>query len=75
MSCSKVFYGAVTVGERGQVVIPAEARAELRIQPGDKLIAMRHPLHQGLMLVRFESLRQFLDEFGESLNQVQEAEE
>jgi len=32
------FYGAVTVGERGQVVIPQEARGELNINPGDKLL-------------------------------------
>jgi bifunctional DNA-binding transcriptional regulator/antitoxin component of YhaV-PrlF toxin-antitoxin module len=30
------FYGSATVGERGQIVIPAEARAELGLTPGDK---------------------------------------
>jgi len=34
----KKFYGSVTVGERGQVVIPAEARKDFGIQPGDKLL-------------------------------------
>lgn len=34
---SKV-YGAVTVGERGQVVIPAKIRRHFRISPGDRLI-------------------------------------
>ena len=28
------FAGAVTVGERGQIVIPAEVRAQLLIGPG-----------------------------------------
>ncbi len=32
------FYGAVTVGERGQIVIPQEARDALEINPGDKLL-------------------------------------
>lgn len=32
------FYGAVTVSERGQVVIPAEARRALGIEVGDKLL-------------------------------------
>jgi len=32
------FYGSVTLGERGQVVIPAQARKELGIEPGDKLL-------------------------------------
>ncbi len=31
-------YGAVTVGERGQLVIPAELRKALRIKAGDKLM-------------------------------------
>lgn len=32
------FYGVTTVGIKGQVVIPAEARAELNLKPGDKVI-------------------------------------
>lgn len=32
------FYGTVTVSDRGQVVIPAEARRDLGIQVGDKLL-------------------------------------
>jgi AbrB family looped-hinge helix DNA binding protein len=37
------FFGAVTVGERGQVVIPAEARKRFDIAPGDKLLIMGDP--------------------------------
>jgi AbrB family looped-hinge helix DNA binding protein len=33
-------YGAVTVGERGQVVIPARIRKAYRIHPGDRLIVL-----------------------------------
>jgi AbrB family looped-hinge helix DNA binding protein len=31
-------YGAVTVGERGQLVIPAELRRALKIKSGDQLM-------------------------------------
>ena len=31
------FYGSTVMGERGQVVIPAEAREEIGIKPGEKL--------------------------------------
>ena len=31
-------YGSVTVGERGQVVIPAEIRNSLKIKSGDQLM-------------------------------------
>ena len=60
---SESFYGASTVGERGQVVIPAEARAELGIHPGDKILMMRHPAHAGLMMFKIDSAREFLEEF------------
>lgn len=66
------FYGAVTVGERGQIVIPAEARAEMGVKPGDKLLVMKHPLYEGLMISRFESVRNFLDEFNEALEKATE---
>lgn len=32
------FYGAVTLGERGQVVIPAEAREAMNLKKGEKLL-------------------------------------
>ncbi len=57
------FFGAATVGERGQVVIPAEARHKLGISPGDKLIIMRHPKFDGVMMLKLESMQGFMDEF------------
>lgn len=56
------FFGTGTVGERGQIVIPAEARTELGIAPGDKLLIVKHPAHMGLMMFKLESARAFLDE-------------
>lgn len=32
------FYGATTLGEKGQVVIPAEAREAMGLKKGDKLL-------------------------------------
>lgn len=51
------FYGTVTVSERGQVSIPAQARRDLNIQPGDKLLVLGDP-EQGLALVALETLMQ-----------------
>ncbi|MEJ2740604.1 MAG: AbrB/MazE/SpoVT family DNA-binding domain-containing protein, partial [Dehalococcoidia bacterium] len=34
----KKFYGSVTIGERGQIVIPVEARKDFGMKPGDKLL-------------------------------------
>jgi len=68
---SDAFYGSSTIGERGQIVIPAEARAELGFQPGEKVLIMRHPLNQGLMIFKIEAVRQFLDEFSETLEKLE----
>lgn len=74
INCEAAFYGSVTVGERGQIVIPADARAELGIQAGDKLIVMRHPVHKGLMVFKFDSMRAFLDELSKGLERMEEKE-
>lgn len=36
------FYGTGTIGERGQIVIPAEARSNMNIQAGDKFVFIGH---------------------------------
>jgi AbrB family looped-hinge helix DNA binding protein len=38
---SEVF-GAAVVGERGQVVIPADIRKLFKVKPGDRLIVIAH---------------------------------
>lgn len=44
------FFGTVTVGTRGQVSIPAQARKSLGLEPGDQLVVLTDPA-QGLALV------------------------
>jgi AbrB family looped-hinge helix DNA binding protein len=72
MGTADCFYGTATVGERGQLVIPAEARAELGIQPGDKLMVMRHPAHMGLMVFKIDAAREFLDDFKATLDRAED---
>lgn len=69
------FFGTSTVGERGQVVIPAEAREEFGFLPGDKLMVMRHPVHAGVMLFKIDSAREFLDEFQKTLDRFEKGED
>lgn len=69
------FYGSVTVGERGQIVIPSEARAELGIEPGDKILVMRHPIYRGLMVAKIDALKEFVDEFARSVEILDGAQE
>ena len=51
----KRFYGAITVSDRGQIVIPAEARRDFHIEVGDKLLVLGD-LDSGLALMKASSL-------------------
>lgn len=66
------FYGAVTVGERGQIVIPQEARDALEINPGDKLLIFggmgKGP---GLMVMKSEEVTKFVAEAMTSLSNLE----
>lgn len=46
----KKCYGSTVMGERGQVVIPADAREELNIQPGEKLMVFGNP-EKGIVFI------------------------
>ena len=47
----KFIFGTVTVGDKGQIVIPVKARRSFHIQPGDDLIVLGD-IKQGLALVK-----------------------
>lgn len=68
------FYGAMTVGDRGQVVIPVEARADLNIHPGDKLILLKHPIYKGLVVTKIEALQECLQDFSEIIENLKSTE-
>lgn len=44
------FFGTVTVGQRGQVAVPAQARKHLGLESGDQLVVLTDPA-QGLALI------------------------
>lgn len=37
------FYGVATIGTKGQIVIPAEAREAMNLHPGEKVIIFGKP--------------------------------
>ena len=71
MSLENLFYGSATVGERGQVVIPAGARKEFDIHPGDKLLVMKHPHEGGLMLCKIDAMRELVASLTEGLSAIE----
>ncbi|MDH7571021.1 MAG: AbrB/MazE/SpoVT family DNA-binding domain-containing protein [Armatimonadota bacterium] len=61
------FCGTVTVGERGQVVIPAEVRKQFGIESGDKLLVFRHPMMACVTMLKIDAVRDFLEQFLDAL--------
>ena len=66
------FYGSVTVGERGQAAIPAEARREMTIEPSAKLLAFGNPNRQVLLLVKAEFATEMLASATAALSQFEQ---
>lgn len=67
ISAEQCFFGSVTVGERGQVVIPSDARRGLHIEPGDRLLVFCHPMGHGLMLTKLDSVQNVIAYFQAAL--------
>lgn len=57
----KQFFGVVKVGERGQIVIPKQARDMYQIQPGDKLVVLGEDVTKGIAILKTDSFLEFAD--------------
>ena len=62
---SRRVFGTAKVGDRGQIVIPKEARELFHIQPGDTLLILGEE-NKGLIVSRPELLRDLADEIFDS---------
>ncbi len=67
------FYGATTVGERGQVVIPAEARRDFEIEPATKLLVFGGPHGGVLFLAKAEHITEMMTRTTRMLAQIEES--
>ena len=56
----KHLFGMVTVGDKGQIVIPAKARKIFEISPGDQLVVLGDE-RQGLAIIKSESFLAIAD--------------
>ena len=61
------FFGTSTIGERGQIVIPSDAREEMGIKPGQKMI-----FFGGKSMMHMIDAAQFDQIFGEIHTQMNE---
>lgn len=65
----KHIFGVVTVGEKGQIVIPAKARKMFSISPGDQLVILGDE-SQGLAMVRSDNFLQLADMIRNNVEKV-----
>lgn len=63
----KKLYGTATVGTKGQVVIPAEARNALGIEEGDRLYVVASEHGKFVGFIKEEQLRAMLNKLTDSL--------
>ena len=57
----KKLFGTATVGTKGQIVIPSDAREELGIQTGDRLYVIGSPKVGAVTFIREEQLEGFIE--------------
>jgi AbrB family looped-hinge helix DNA binding protein len=60
MQHNKRLYGTATVGTKGQIVIPADAREELDIKAGDRLYVIGSPMAQAVTFIKEDQLEAFI---------------
>jgi AbrB family looped-hinge helix DNA binding protein len=75
ISAEACFFGSVTVGERGQVVIPSDVRKSLHIEPGDRLLVFRHPVGHGIMMTKIDSVQEVIGYFQRALESLEDEPE
>ena len=63
-------FGTAVLGPRGQLVIPVEARKELGIDAGSKLLVFGHFEGQGLIFIKVEAAEELLNIVTSKLDEV-----
>lgn len=64
-------FGTVKVGERGQIVIPKEARELFDIRPGDNLLLLGDE-EKGIAIVKEDLMKKFALRILESMDSITE---
>lgn len=66
----KKLFGTATVGTKGQVVIPVEAREELGIKPGDRLYVIGSPKAAVVGLIKEDQMEEFINRLSLNIEQL-----
>jgi len=62
-----ITYGVTKIGARGQIVIPAKARADLKLKEGDQLLVFGR--HRFIGLVKSDDIRDLVDQLTRRMSQ------
>lgn len=69
---NKKLYGTATVGTKGQVVIPADARKELAIEEGDRLYVVGSRDGGMIGLLKEEALQEIVEQMSTQLEALRQ---
>jgi len=64
-------YGSVTVGERGQLVVPSELRKALSIKSGEQLIVFANVEKKIISLMPSRDFTKFLDRAAKVISRLE----
>lgn len=65
------FYGTTTIGEKGQVVIPSEARKSMKVKSGEKLLVFGMGTDM-VILSKLSNLEKFASHLSKRLVAIRE---
>lgn len=63
--------GTVTVGPKGQVVIPADVREKMAVVPGDKLIALFVEDKNAVSFITEGQVEELVNKMGDNLSALE----
>lgn len=66
------FYGSVTIGEKGQIVIPQEVRKNMQLKKGDRLLIFGMD-EDMLAVAKLSHLEKFASHLSKKLKMINEA--
>ncbi len=75
VSLDELFFGSATVGERGQIVVPADARRKYNIHPGDKVLVVGLPNGRGIIVCKIDELRKVFSSLQSGLEKIMAEEQ
>ena len=66
-------YGSTAVGSKGQIVIPADAREELGMNEGERVVIFRSPRGEGVMIMRAEAVEGMLTQLQDHMGAMSDS--